>query len=245
MEIRRRLNGSLRVGNIMYFLFLSICLNAQENLSYGKLISETNAFYGSNDLLHSGEIYQPEHSRAKGHPYFLANTYAPVTITMRGNTFENVTAKYNLETDQIIILTPADTNSITLIAIKQNWVDSFKINNRLFVNISNYDSTKNLKGYYELVYHGKKSFFVKYNKKFIDTYNDLSPNGFYSVLKKTFFFFDGVKFICVKNKNGFLQLFSENKLIVKKYFRNNKIKFSDASTPQLNKLMQFCDGLSK
>jgi hypothetical protein len=195
--------------------------------------------------LHSGEIYRPEHTNAKGNPYFLTNDYSPATVTVRGNTFENITAKYNIETDQLIILTPADSNSVTIIAIKQNWIDSFKIDNHLFVNISNYDSTKILKGYYELAYRGKKSFFIKYNKKFIDTYNDLSPSGFYSVVKKTFFIFDGIKFIYVKNKKMFLQLFSENKPVVKKYIRRNKIKFSGASTFQLNKLMQFCDGISK
>lgn len=239
-----RLNQSLSVFLVIYVLFLT-SINAQENPGYRKLISETNNIYGSNDLLHSGEIYRPEHTRAKGNPYFSTNDYSPASVTVRGNTFRNVTAKYNLEIDRLVILTPVDSNSITKITIKQNWVDSFKICNHFFVNISNYAPSETLKGYYELVYNGKKSFFIKYNKKFIDTYNDLSPAGFYSVLNSSFFVFDGVKFMPVKSKKMFLQLYNENKTLVKKYMRENKIKFLKASVAQLNNLMQFCDGISK
>ena len=230
---------------LVIYTFLLTIVNAQENSNYKKLISETNTMYGSNDLLHSGEIYQPEHTHAKGDPYFLTNDYSPALVTVKGNVFENITARYNIETDRLVILTPADSNSVTRITVKQNWLDSFKIYDHLFVNISNFDSTRNLKGYYELVYRGKKSFFIKYSKRFIDTYNDLSPAGFYSVVKTSFCIFDGSRFTPVKNKKMFLQLFAENKAPVKKYLRTNKIKFSKASSSQLKKLMQFSDDLPK
>lgn len=225
-------------------LFLSIGVQAQENSNYKKLIQETNAIYGSDDLLNSGELYRPEHTGAKGYPYFLTNAYLPATVSVRGNTFENVIAKYNIETDQFILLTPADTNSVRRIAIKQNWIDSFKIDKHVFVNIFDYDSAKILKGYYELVYRGKKSFLIKHTKRFNDAHNDFSANGYYSVLKPSFFIFDGIKSIPVKNKREFLELFSRNRA-VKNYIRDNKIKFLKASTVQLNKLMQFCDSTFK
>jgi hypothetical protein len=241
MRIRIRIFYIFSVSGIL----LSWGVKAQDNSNYRKLINKTNTFYGSNDLLHSGEVYHPDHLRAKGNPYFFTNEYSPALVTVRGNVFENVTAKYNIETDQLIILTPADLNSITTISIKQNWVDSFKIQNHLFVNISSFDSTKTLKGYYELAYKGKKSFFIKYNKKFIDTYNDLSPSGFYSVVKTSIFIFDGTTFIPVKNKKKFLRIYADNKATVKKYMRINKILFSKATSAQFKQLMQYADGLSK
>jgi len=225
------------------YIFFLVHVKGQENPGYRKLISETNRLYGSNDLLHSGEIYRPEHIHAKGNPYFFSKDYSPASVTVKENKFENVTAKYNIETDRLVILTPADSNSVTVIALKQNWVDSFVIHNHLFVNISNYDSTEVLTGYYELLYHGKKSLFIKYNKKFIDTYNDLSPNGFYSTVKTSLFIFDGVKFILVKNRKAFLRLYGANKIPVKQYLRANKIKFLKASSIQFKKLMHFSDEL--
>jgi hypothetical protein len=245
MKTFTRCNIRLYLYGLIGSLLFSTGLKAQENLNYRKLINQTNAFYGSNDLLHSGEIYRPEHTYAKGHPYFLNNNYSPATVTVKGNSFDNVTAKYNIETDQLVILTPVDSNAIMMISIKRNWIDSFKINNHLFVNISDYDSSNTAKGYYELAYSGKKSFFIKHNKKFIDTYNDLSPNGFYSVPKTSFYIYDGAKFFPIKSKKNFLQFYSEKKTAVKKYMRRNKIKFLKSSTIQLNQLMQFCDGISK
>lgn len=225
-------------------MLFSINVKAQGNSNYTKLIYETDTFYGDNDLIHSGEIYRPEHAYAKGHPYFLTNAYFPVMATVKGNSFKNVTAKYNIETDQLILLSPDYTNSVRMIAIKQNGIDSFKIDNHLFVNISNYDSSKTLRGYYELVYSGKKSFFIKYSKKFINTYNDLSPNGFYSVVKTSFFIYDGVRFINVRSKKEFLQLCNVNKIAVKKYIRANRIRFLKSSSVQLKMLMQYWDGIS-
>jgi hypothetical protein len=237
----------MRMSNTVRIIFAismlaSFAVAAQENPGYKKLISETNRRYGSNDMLHSGEIYRPEHTLAKGNPYFVTNDYVPISISVKENKFENITGKYNIETGQLMILTPADSNSIIRITVKQSWVDSFIIQSHSFVNISNWDSSGVLKGFYELVYHGRKSLFIKYRKGFIDTYNDLSPYGFYSTVKKSFFIFDGIKFSEVKSKKNFLMLQEASKSAVKKYMRVHKIKFLKASSDQLKKLMQFSDG---
>jgi hypothetical protein len=228
---------------IFFFLFFLTPIFAQENKELKNLIVETNNYYGANELLYLGEIYQPSNPFAKGSPY-LTDRFLPAKIIVKNNVFENITAKYNIETNQLLALAKTDSGKIVLINLKENWIDNFILDNHNFVNISQYQPTLNIKGYYELVFSGKKNLFIKYSNSFINTYTDLTPNGFYSKIKKSLYLSDSTDFILIKNKNHFLNLYVKNKNEIKKYMRKNKIRFSKASNNQLNKLMQYCDGLS-
>jgi hypothetical protein len=235
---------SCRLLVLLMICLLSLSAWAQVGESTQKLIDTTNRFYKASDLLNLGEVYNPDHIYAKGHPYFITDDYTLASLTVNNTVFEEIKARYNIVTDQVIIKATVDSGLLVNTVTKEDWVHSFKINDHFFVSVSKLYPDKNMKGYCEEVYKGNQAFFIKYRKKFVDTYNDNSPEGFFSVVKINKYIYDKGKFIPVDSKRAFLQVYQDRKL-VKKFMRENKIRYSKATTAQLNALMKFCDGLPK
>lgn len=230
----------------IFYFFLSIPFQvvSQIHPDVQKLLDTTNDYYKASDLLNLGEIYAPEHVYAKGHPYFATDEYTLASLHVNHTLFEKVKARYNLSTDQLIIKARVQDGLLVNVVTKEDWVDSFRINDHFFINATKLYAGKNVKGYIEEVYKGKQAFYIKYKKKFIDTYNDATPEGFFSVLKTEKYVYTEGIFMPVDKKRAFLNLYRD-KSAVKKFMHDNKIIYSKASTVQLNLLMQFCDGLQK
>ena len=229
---------------ILIIFLLPLFSRSQNDSAFQKLVDTTNAFYKASDLLNLGEIYVPDHVYANGHPYFITDEYTLASLTVNHTAFEKIKARYNIVTDQLIIKARVDDGLLVNTLTKEDWVQSFKINDHFFVSVSKMYPDNNVKGYCEQVYKGKQSFFIKYRKKFIDTYNDNTPNGFFSVVKINKYVYDNGVFTPVDSKRSFLKLYKDKKAI-KKFLKENKIKYSKATTSQLYTLMQFCDGLQK
>lgn len=233
-----------RLPSFLFFIFLCFQSLSQVNTSLEKLVDTTNLYYRASDLLNLGELYRPEHVYAKGHPYFVTDEYTLASVSVNNTSFENIKARYNIATDQLIIKARVDSGLLVSIVTRQDWVRSFSINDHYFISMGQVYPDNLIKGYCEQVYKGKQLFYIKYQKKFIDTYTDVTPEGFFSVLKLNKYIYDNGKFISVDTKRAFLKLY-DNKKAIKKFMHDNKIRYSKASSVQLNMLMQFCDGLPK
>lgn len=231
-----------------FFFFMLVLLfmpgMAQQTTGLEKVRDTTNSFYRSSDLLNLGEIYQAEHVYARGHPYFITDDYSLASVTVSNTRFDQIKARYNIAKDQLIIKAKVDSGLLVSMVTKQDWINSFRINGHFFVNLSKLYPGKEIQGYAEEVYRGDRIFYIRYKKKFIDTYDNNTPEGFFSVLKINKYMYDNGVFIPVNKKKDFLKLYSDQKNI-KKYMRTNKINYSKASSDQLKMLMQFCDGLPK
>jgi hypothetical protein len=225
-------------------LFFSISGTAQETADLKKLVDTTNSFYRSSDLLNLGEIYQPEHVYAKGHPYFITDDYTLASVTVSNARFEKIKARYNIAMDQLIIKARVDSGLLVTMVTKEDRINSFRINDHFFVNVNKLYPDKEVQGYCEEVYKGDKIFYIKYKKKFIDIYDNNTPEGFFSVVKINKYIYTKGNFIPVNKKKDLFKLYGDKKAI-KKYLRANKINYSKASSDQLKMLMQFCDGLPK
>jgi hypothetical protein len=232
--------------SLFFSLMVLLCMHstAQENPNLKKLLDTTNSFYGSSDLLNLGEIYQAEHVYARGHPYFITDDYTLASLTVSNTEFGDIKARYNIASDQLIIKAKVDSGLLVSMVTKNDWINSFVINNHFFVNLNKLYPGKEVQGYCEQVYKGDNIFYIKYKKKFIDTYDDNTPEGFFSVLKVNKYIYTGDIFIQVNKKKDLFKLYRDKKSI-KKYIRTNKINYSKASSDQLKQLMQFCDGLPK
>lgn len=225
---------------IAVIVLSSVTCKAQQ-LSLQQLLDTTNLFYGSSQLLNSGTLYHPENVQAKGHPYFVTDDYTPASLRVSNTSFENVKARYNIVTDQLIIKAELDSGVLVSMVTRQDFINSFTINDHRFVNMTRqYPRSTVVKGYCEEVFNRRHGFFIKYKKEFVRNFDFDNPNGFYSTVKTENYFYDKGEFLLIKNRRDFLKLF-QNKKDIKKYMHNNKIRFSTASPSQLNKLMQFCD----
>ena len=229
--------------SILLFLLSFHARSQSTEMALKSLKDSTNKFYGSSDLLNLGEFYVADHVYATGHPYFITDDYTLATVTIHNNTFEKIKARYNIESDQLPTKANADTGAHATIATKEERTHPPKTNDHYFVSINGLQPSTEVKGYCEEVYKGKQMFFIKYKKKFIDNYTDLSPAGFFSVVKTNKYIYNNKTFIPVNSRRQFLELFAVHKKDIKKFMRKNKIKYAHASSGQLAALMQYCDGL--
>ncbi len=225
-------------------LLFSIHTVAQENSNLKKLLDTTNSFYGPSDLLNVGGIYRPEHIYAKGHPYFTTDEYTLASLIVNNTTFNNIQARYNIATDQLIVKAIVDSGFFVSMVASDDWLSAFTINKHSFVSLNKRYPGKELKGYCEQVYDGDKSFYIKYKKEFVNTYDANIPAGFFTELKSNKYIYTKGAFISINKKKDFYKLYSDKKSI-KKYLRENKVNYSKASSYQLKALMKFCDGLPK
>lgn len=232
----------------IHILFILLILfsnsgKAQSDENLKHLKDTTNKVYGSSDLLNLGEFYVAEHVYATGHPYFITDDYTLASLTIHNNFFDKIKARYNIEKDQLVMKVSVDTGVYVTIVAKEDWIHSFRINDHYFVSVNGLQPSAEVKGYCEEVYNGKRKFYIKYRKKFIDNYTDLAPMGFFSVVKINKYVYDNNTFIPVSSKKEFLRLFATHKTEIKKFMRKNKIRYTRASTAQIAALMQYCDGL--
>ena len=240
MKILKKRKQVYCLFTILLLFFYTAKAQTKETLT--NLKDSTNKIYGSSDLLNLGELYVAEHVYATGHPYFITDDYTLASITIHDNYFDKVKARYNIERDQLIVRVSVDTGVYVTMVTKDDWLHSFSINGHYFVSVNELQPIAEVHGYCEEVYKGKRSFFIKYRKKFIDNYNDLSPMGFFSVMRTTKYVYVNKMFTPVNSKKEFLKLFPEHIAEIKKFMRKNKIRYSRASIAQLGALMQYCDG---
>lgn len=233
----------LRKTLLVISCMFSLAAVAQKKSNYSKLMEEANAAYGTSDILYVGQMYAPEHKYAKGYPFFLNNSFLATSVYMRNNIFTDVKAQYDIETDKLILGHPENLGEIVRIVTQLNSIDSFLLAGHLFVNIAFYDTSGKIKGYYELIRGHKKNFFVKYRKKFVDSYNDLNPAGFYTKEEISIYKFDGNIFLQMSSKKIFLEQFGEHKKQVRKYMRTNSIRFRKLTPGKIQSLMQYSNAL--
>lgn len=215
-------------------------MNIEEQL---KCAEQT--YYGTNDLLVNGIDYIPLHPRADGHPYLESNKFHNGIVFIRGKVFANLDINYDLEQEQLILKYQKNDNKLVQIVLSQNIVDSFFIQNLIFVNSKFIPDIISKPQFVIQLYYGHHNFYKSIKKRFYPVYNSLNPNGKYEMPEVSYFIVspDG-KIIKVENKRQFIEYFSKHKTAVSDYFKQNKIKWKKMTNFQLNQLMKFCDSLN-
>jgi len=216
--------------------------SSQESLE--ALITQSIEAYSINDEIINGCAYPLPSSRIVGNPYLNDENWNTGTVFINGNSHSNLQIKYDVIIDDIIIKAKVGDGSERLLKLNKELVDSFKINNSLFIKSNTFDLSKNVSLYYELIYNDRFFVVKKHSKRFIDMYNDMSPYGKFSSLKSELYLFDNKQLIEISSLNSFLKYFQkEQRKTIKQYMKSNKINYKNASYIQINDLMNFCSNL--
>ncbi len=221
-------------------LALGLKVYGQKHIAAEKLLVQTQKFYGKSDLLYNGNIYQPGKRGAKGNPFFC-NEFLVSTLNISGDTFCTVYSKYDLADDRLIIACTNDSGKWIIYIAEENRVKEFYLGNKKFVRADTVLEKHALKGYFSTIQEGRYKVYIKYRKKFIDTYDDITPYGYYSETKQEYYVWDGYQLRPFTDKTSFLQLFEEQKKLLRKYIRKQRLSFSVMNNEQLIRLMQYCN----
>lgn len=204
----------------------------------------TEKLYGTNDVLVNGRSYIPFHYNAKGHPYFLSKKCFSSSLIINGKKYDNQEILYNIDIEKIILNTTIDNGEKVLLVLNSEFIDSFNIGEHNFLNGAKYFPEGKFPGFVELVYKGSFSVLIQHQKSFVTQYTTNTPNGFFSGLKSTNYISNKGGLTKLATKKNLLDYFPEHKKEIKKFIRNNNIKFKQANTAQLNNLFSYCDYIS-
>jgi len=234
-----------RIGLLIfiYFQFLPLLIVGQSSdvpNSIIPLINSTQKIYGSNDLLINGKVYYQPNRMATGTPFLFSPKFERGTIFTRGQSFEVAGLNYNIADHEIILLNISANGAKLHIKLSNILIDSFLLNNYLFVNLEELNIPSNYP-YMLATNKGSCYFLIGYDKEFINRYSENDPYGKFSSTKKSLFLVCDGTLVRINSKKTFLEYFPTIKKEISTFLKKYKIKLSKASPEQLKQLMEFCN----
>jgi hypothetical protein len=176
-----------------------------------------------------------------GDPYFLSNAFQTGSLTISGKTFSPLRLKYNLFEDEIHIPTPSGE----ILQLNKEMVDSFSLlfNSKIYrFTVIPEDSVAGLKGYVQVLYHGKMGLYVKYSKKIKRSDFESRPDKYYQI----------TRIFCVQNKRSYLitgksdlfNLSKDKKALIKDFMRKNKLHVSKKNPESFIPVFSYMDSIN-
>lgn len=194
-------------------------------------------YYGSSNLLVNGPLYQQENTAAAGSPY-LKETFQAGTIYINGQAFKNEMIKYNLDRDALILEKELNNGTRARIVLDENTVDSFSIDEHLFVSKPLLYASKKEKGYLEKVLASNTAFYFTQKKYFEAISSGKYPNGRYLTAATKIHFKKEHEFQVFSRQKEFLAYFDSPQKALRNLMRREKIKLKKASKAQLIQLVK-------
>lgn len=188
--------------------------------------------------LYNGAEYVGHLPNIKGYPY-VDSLWRVGTVTYDGVTYGDIPLLYDLVDDVVVV---PHIDSVYRLQLQSIKISRFSIPNHTFVRIVR-DSTHNVglrTGFYDQLYDGRSKVLARRVKTIktelvqnsikeeylLDNYYYIGKNGF---------------FYSVKSKRSVLNLFADQKKTLRKYLRENRIKFGRNREAAIVKLAQQYD----
>jgi hypothetical protein len=195
-----------------------------------------------NQILYNGRIWSNLYYLVEGDQFLFTRDFLPGSLTIRGKSFSNIYLKYDLLEDEL--LTPLEKGGI--LQLNKEQVDSFSLvfQNRsyLFIKIRE-DSLKRLYRYYNVLYKGKSKLYVSYSKKIDKLSVEGKYDKFYQLVR--IYFIKDNNVYPVDNKNDLLKVLSEQKEMIKKFIKENKLDVSEKDPGSFIPVIRYYDNISR
>ena len=214
-------------------------LNSQQAIA--ELYRVGERYYSLNDEFINGFVYPVPNTRILGDPYLNKTEWSEGILFINRKSYSQLSVKYDLIIDDLIIKVKTDQNMERLIAVNKSQIDSFIIHTSLFLNSRILFPDKIQNTFYEKISDGKLAVYNHYEKNFIDLYSSSSPFGKFSSQKSNTYLFDNNELIYINNKKSFLDCFKKSEQEkIRKYLKVNKINYNKISSSQMAELISYC-----
>jgi hypothetical protein len=195
-----------------------------------------------NQILYNGKVWRNLFIQVKGNQFLFSGDYLPGSLSINGKAFNNVGLNYDIYNDEIITTSNTGYN----VQLNKEMVDSFSISfgNRIyrFLNTRE-DSLEGVKGYVNVLYSGKSALYVKYRKEIellaVDDKYDLFFQN-----HRIYFLHNGTAYL-VSGKNDLLKILEKDKIALKAYIKQNKLKVSKKDPDSFVPIVRYYDSISK
>lgn len=193
-----------------------------------------------NQNLYNGRIWRNLYYLVKGNQFLFSKEFLPGSLSINGKTYANIFLKYDIYKDEI--LTPVDLGGI--LQLNKEMVDSFSVSyqNKTYRFIKMQEDSTGQKRYFNVLFNGKTTIYIKYNKK-IDKLAEGEYDRFYQIVR-TYLVKDNIIFP-ITGKSDLLKILIENKELIKNYIKKNKLKVSEKVPESFIPVIRYYDSLNR
>jgi len=195
-----------------------------DSVQYHQAIKSTKDFYKAsvreNLMLYNGSEYGRTGHNALGFPFFETDSLLNGSIFFNNNRYEDENFQYDIVIDKLVLYDYKKSYSIILAAEQTK---EFIINGHHFFYLQNNPILKKT-GYYEKLVDGPTILWARREKKVVLSANAEDRSAHFTQFND-FFVQKNNSFYPVDNESSFTKIMDDRKDEIKKYIRNNKMKF--------------------
>jgi hypothetical protein len=192
--------------------------------------------------LYNGAEYVGHPPNIKGHPY-IDSLWRTGSVTYDGVDYQNIRLLYDL-VDDVVVAPHID--SVYRMKLQSIKINRFSIPNHNFVRIVR-DTANNIglrTGFYDQLYDGRSKVLARRVKTIKTEYVQNTVKEEY-LTENSFYIQKNGVFYPVKSKQSVLSLFADQKKTLRKYLRENRIKFAKERETAIVKLSHLYDESSR
>ena len=220
----------MRIKNVslffisLFFIWSSFAQSANMEATSQELTSIYNRHIGQSAILYSGPAYITLGIPMEGSPFLNNDTLAAGWISYNGQHYDNVLLQWDILQNYVLTQSLVENARIIL---RNDLIDSFYYAGHL-VKFMAQDKENNLmqEGLYDVIYSGPTTLMArreKINKQEVGsnsiTYRISEKNIFYIRKKGTYYRVD--------NRNDLAYVFGNSMTEIKRFVRNNHLKWKD------------------
>jgi len=202
-----------------------------------------NKAIGQQSRLYNGAAYAGYYSNIEGSAYFQEiGDFSNGTVWYDGFRYDNIPLKYDIFKDVMVTILNDNSSLFSLVSEK---VSAVKFNNHQFVylTIQPEEETTNLKsGFYALAYDGKLKVLVRSTKVTREIIDVVAKQVFTS--RTSYFLLKDNVYYQVSSESSFMEVLKDQKSSLKKYLKENKIKFNKDPEKAMIVLANYYDKLT-
>ena len=225
-----------------FFLFILIQIAAPQSHAQTPVLS-SNQIYGLNPLLYNGKVYTYFYAaNTKGSQFLDGPEFVNGSVQIRGKNFSGILLNYDVYNQKVVLKYKTRMNNLMEIVISEAWLESFNLDGKYF-EILSFPGIKSR--IYQVIGQGRYRILYTWSKTYALDHTYGATNFAFSKPVRESYLQLGDKLMHYKSNRNFVALFGpENKSLLNKYLRKNKIKVRKSGQQVSLQLINYCNTLT-
>jgi len=208
-----------------------------EAVSKSDLSSYFKQKHGIDQWLINGILYYSKYYKVQNHPYYRGEQPLSGSVILSGMSYEDLKVNYDIYSQHLVLDYQDLSGALNKIILVPDHTDAFHLDGDYFEKIS-LDEQGPL--FYQVIRANDLTCYIHWEKLMEPISADLQYWYTFSEPQRDYFLNISGKTYPFSNKRTFATLCSEvPKRMIRKYMSRNAIRFSKASTEQLEDLLKF------
>ena len=231
---------------VLLLYIISSFASAQSSIVDAASQSDLSSYFqqkhGVDQGLNNGILYYSKYHYVQYHPYYSGELTLPGSVILSGISYENLKINYDIYSQHLVLDIWDPAGVFNKIILHPQHTDAFHLDGDYFEKMSMDEQGAQ---FYQLITVGDLSFYIHWEKHMEPTSDNFQYGYFFSDPKRSYFLNFSGKTHPFSNKRTFAALCKGvPKREIRKYMRRNSIRFSKATTEQLESLLQFVSSSS-